>query len=79
MLKMKGIVHENRKKGSKPLLGLPQTCAGGGTPFESEASGDVEEDEEEGEIIFPCALPLENLPLSGHLFGRQIGALARDR
>jgi hypothetical protein len=52
---------------------------GGGTPFESEASGGVEEDEEEGEIIFPCALPLENLPLSGHLFGRQIGALARDR
>jgi hypothetical protein len=36
MLKMKGSVHENRKKGSKPLLGLPQTCAGGGGPLSSQ-------------------------------------------
>jgi hypothetical protein len=68
------------RKAQSHCLGCRKRApGGGGTPFESEASGDVEEDEEEGEIIFPCALPLENLPLSGHLFGRQIGALARDR
>jgi hypothetical protein len=78
--KMKGSACENKKNGSKALPRLPQRWGGGEIPSESESLGDNEEDEDnvEGDIIFPCSLLHENLPSPGDLFGQPMGAPVQE-